>query len=359
MHPIGLPHTCAVDTSNRPFFTRLVSWPRLRNVLIAASVVMLLLSLSWRQGHHILAMRVYVTAFVCLLTFTFLEQWPKRLPLGLGRWVVQVVAVGLVVPPMAVFWYWLYTAPGALPFWRVPTRLAGFFSLSFLGMLIAPWMAMAALFRERDARAVKAERERGALEREAVSARLRQLQAQVEPHFLFNTLANVQALVDAGSPQASPVLASLIAYLRAAVPRLNQTTHRLGQEVDMAQAYLHLMQLRMPDRLQFSVGADPNLLALPCPPMTLLTLVENAVKHGIDPSLDGGRIDVTVTTHEGQCRMQVRDTGVGMNTHNAGLGTGLATLRERLRLMFGEAATVRLSEVQPNGVLAEVELPLT
>jgi sensor histidine kinase YesM len=110
--------------------------------------------------------------------------------------------------------------------------------------------------------------------------------------------------------------------------------------------------------LQFSVEAETNLLALPCPPMTLLTLVENAIRHGIDPSLDGGRIDVRLSAANGRCLMRVRDTGVGMQRTSAGLGTGLESLRERLRLMFDGDATVRLSEVQPHGVIAEVEIPL-
>jgi signal transduction histidine kinase len=346
-----------VKASDRPFLTRLLAWPRLRTGLVAASVPFVLFSFTWQAGHHVLAYRLYGTAAACLLVFTLLEQWPRRLPRRVGRWVLQVVAVAAIVPPLMAFWYWWGTAPGAPPFYKVPTRMEGFFALSFLGVIVAHWTALAALFRERDARIVQAERARGELEREAVSARLRQLQAQVEPHFLFNTLANVQALVDAGSPKASPVLASLIAYLRAAVPRLNQPSHRVSQELEMVQAYLHLMQLRMPDRLQFRVESDPATHALSCPPMTLLTLVENAVKHGIDPSLEGGRIDVLVLLRAGRCRLSVRDTGVGLQPGSQGLGTGLATLRERLRLMFGDEAAVRLSEVQPHGVLAELEWP--
>jgi LytS/YehU family sensor histidine kinase len=319
---------------------------------------MMLFSFTWQAGHHILAMRLYGTGFICLLVFTLLEQWPRRLPRVVGRWALQVIALAVLIPPVMAFWYWIGTAPDAPPFYKVQDRISGFFALTMVGLLLAPWVAMAALFRERDARAVQAERARGELEREAVGARLRQLQAQVEPHFLFNTLANVQALVDTGSPQASPVLAKLIAYLRAAVPRLNEDTHRLAQELEMVEAYLALMQLRMPDRLRFAVQADPALQTLACPPMTLITLVENAVQHGIDPSVQGGRIDVAVCAQDGRCRMSVRDTGVGLQPGSGGLGTGLATLRERLRLMFGDAAAVRLSEVQPHGVLAEIELPL-
>src|SRR5204863_7935464 len=147
--------------------------------------------------------------------------------------------------------------------------------------------------------------ERSELERQALDARLRLLQAQVAPHFLFNTLANVQALVDTGSPQASAVLKSLVAYLRAAVPRLDETATTLGQELQLVQAYLELMHMRMPDRLQFVLHVDEAARALRCPPMTLLTLVENAVRHGIDPSEQGGRIDIHVHQRGDRCVVRV------------------------------------------------------
>src|SRR4030095_14898915 len=113
-------------------------------------------------------------------------------------------------------------------------------------------------------------------------ARLRLLQAQVAPHFLFNTLANVQALVDAGSPHASRVLKSLIAYLRAAVPRLTERTTTLVEKHELVRAYLELMHMRMPDRLEYTLQIDEDAKTVRGPPMTLLTLVENAVRHRID-----------------------------------------------------------------------------
>src|SRR6185312_5410798 len=178
------------------------------------------------------------------------------------------------------------------------------------------WMALGALVRQKEAlarhQALAFELERSELERQTLDARLHLLQAQVAPHFLFNTLANVQALVDTGSPQASAVLRSLIAYLRAAVPRLNDAATTLGQELDLVQAYLELMHMRMPDRLQFALHADDGVRTLRCPTMTLLTLVENAVKHGIDPGEDGGRIDIRVQHRGARCLIQVSDTGVGL-----------------------------------------------
>jgi sensor histidine kinase YesM len=274
------------------------------------------------------------------------------------------VAIAMPLGTYAIY-VWS-TAAGAPPFWDDKERLAGFGMLMVFGVLLAPWMALGALVRQKDAlarhQALAFELQRSELERQALDARLHLLQAQVTPHFLFNTLANVQALVDGGSPQASAVLGSLIAYLRATVPRLHDPATTLGQELQLVQAYLELMHMRIPDRLQFALHVDEAARALRCPPMTLLTLVENAVRHGIDPSEEGGRIDVHVQRQGGRCVVRVSDTGVGLQAQTRassdGLGTGLSTLRERLRLIFGDAAQLRIGAQHPRGVCAELEFPV-
>jgi LytS/YehU family sensor histidine kinase len=167
----------------------------------------------------------------------------------------------------------------------------------------------------------------------------------------------VRELVDAGSPQASSVLASLIAYLRAAVPRLHEAATTLGQELELVRAYLEVMHMRMPDRLQFTLQADDAARVLFCPPMTLLTLAENAVRHGIDPSEEGGRIEIRVRLQEGRCRAEVSDTGIGLGRTADGLGTGLTNLRERLQLAFGGDAKLNIVGIEPHGVRAELDFP--
>jgi hypothetical protein len=297
-----------------------------------------------------------------LLAFGLFEQWPRRLPPWLARWVLQVLGVAIAVPVAA------FAAFSFLPnghdgsFWQVEHLVGCFAAMNLAGLLIAPWVALGALVRQREAfareQALGFDLERSELERQALDARLHLLQAQVAPHFLFNTLANVQALVDAGSPQAPAVLRALIAYLRAAVPRLHEASTTLGHEVDLVQAYLELMHMRMPDRLTYQLQVDDSARALACPPITLLTLVENAVRHGIDPAEDGGRIDIEVRRSGERCLVRVRDTGVGLRAVSRGLGTGLSNLRERLRLIFGDAARLVVSEQPPRGVCAELELPM-
>jgi LytS/YehU family sensor histidine kinase len=200
--------------------------------------------------------------------------------------------------------------------------------------------------------------ERSELERQALDARLHLLQAQVAPHFLFNTLANVQALVDTGSPHASAVLRSLTAYLRAAVPQLREPAATIERELQLVRPYLELMQMRLPDRLQYAMNVDPSALDVRCPPTTVLTLVENAVRHGIDPREDGGRIDIEVTRRGDRCVVRVSDTGAGLRDSATGLGTGLTTLRERLQLIFGEAAHLRLTPNSPHGAIVEIDMPV-
>src|SRR5262249_34888173 len=149
------------------------------------------------------------------------------------------------------------------PFWETPARLDGWTHLTFLAILIAPWTTLAAIVRQKEAVARDQELafalERSELERQALDARLHLLQAQVAPHLLFNTLANVPALVDAGSPLASPLLRSLVQYLRAAVPLLNEPAATIDRELQLVQPYLELMQMRMPDRLQYAMNVGPSV----------------------------------------------------------------------------------------------------
>jgi hypothetical protein len=319
-------------------------------------------NLTCHWGLRVTWTRTITLGVLAMSAFGLFEQWPKRLPPWLARWVLQVIAVALVMP-LGNFSIWvLATDAGAPAFWRDPGRLDGMRSLTFTGLLVAPWAALGALVRQKEAiarhQALAFDLERSELERRALDARFQVLQTQVAPHFLFNTLANVQALVDAGSPRASALLGSLVAYLRAAVPRLDEPTTTFGRELELVRAYLELMHMRMPDRLEFSLDADPSTAALRCPPLAVLTLVENAVRHGIDPSEEGGRIDVQVHRRGARCVARILDTGIGLNGARSGLGTGLSTLRERVRLLFGEDASVRLTAREPRGACAELDLPV-
>ncbi len=306
-------------------------------------------------------MRLLVVGMVQLMAFGLLEHWPARLPASLARWALQLAAVAITAPFAAALVYTLTTWADATPWYRSNLHLAGFGVLTGVGVLLSPWIAMSALYRQVSGQALRLtmafELERSEFARSALDSRLRLLQAQVEPHFLFNTLANVRELLDSESPQASTVLNSLIAYLRAAVPRLNDSATAMAQELELVRAYLELMHMRMPDRLRFTIEVEDAALPVACPPATLLTLVENAVRHGIDPSEEGGRIAVSVRVRDGRCRVEVLDTGIGLGQAGAGLGTGLSTLRERLLLAFSGDAELVLTG-QTRGVMVELNFPV-
>ena len=339
----------------------MLGWRRLLFTLATAVPLGLLLSLSSQSSTVVVVARSIIVGLVAMLAFGLTERWPARMPNWLARWVLQLIAVVVAVPLGALLAYWV-TLGGSPQFGQNQARVVGYMSLTILGIMVALWIALGAMVRQRDElarnQALAFELERSELARQALDTRMHLLQAQVQPHFLFNTLANVQALVETGSPQASKVLESLIAYLRAAVPRLHDPATTLGQELQLAQAYLELMHMRMPDRLQFSLQADAEALELRCPPMTLLTLVENAVRHGIDPSEQGGHIEVSVRVHENRCYVRVTDTGVGLQRAGDGLGTGLSALRERLQLAFGSGAHLSLSAQQTGGVCVELAFPV-
>ena len=339
-----------VATAARPAGILAKTARRLAVALTLALGVGLLLMILWKGSLSSLFLSILLLGLVGTAAFTLFEAWPRRLPRWIERWVLQVVAVGLA---MAVTVFVMHRlVPGSNHDWLL---------LGFAAILLAPWTALAAIIRQKEAFArhqkLAFALERSELERQALDARLHLLQGQVAPHFLFNTLANVQALVDAGSPHASTVLRSLITYLRAAVPLLHEPAATIERELQLVRPYLELMHMRMPDRLQYAMNVDPSALEVRCPPTTLLTLVENAVRHGIDPSEEGGRIDIEIERLGERCVIRITDTGVGLRPSANGLGTGLTALRERLRLIFGDAAQLRLTAGVPRGVAVEVDMP--
>ncbi len=186
--------------------TRVLGWRRWVFTLATAIPLGLILSLPSSSPVALVAGRAMLVGVGAMLAFGVFEQWPVQLPEWISRWVLQLLAVVIAVPIFAYVAYWATTG-GDPQLGQNQLRLNGYLMLTFLGVLVAPWMALGAMVRQRDAlarnQALAFELERSELERQALDARMRLLQAQVQPHFLFNTLANVQALVDTGSPQAS------------------------------------------------------------------------------------------------------------------------------------------------------------
>lgn len=192
-------------------------------------------------------------------------------------------------------------------------------------------------------------------------ARLRALQAQIEPHFLYNTLANVVSLIDTQPAQARRMLERFIDYLRASLAASRAEAATLGGELDLVRAYLDVLAVRLGPRLRYRIEAELDTRALPIAPMLLQPLVENAVMHGIEPKLEGGEIVVRASVAGDALCVEVGDTGMGLNgaPPRPGSGVGLANLRERVRQLHGPGAGLQLLENQPCGVRARLLLPFT
>jgi hypothetical protein len=205
------------------------------------------------------------------------------------------------------------------------------------------------------------------MSQQVTEAKLQALQAQVEPHFLYNTLASVQALTEVDPQRANTLTGHLIMYLRNALPKMRESISTVGQEVELVRSYLNILKMRMGDRLNFEIEVPKELENAPFPPLMLPTLVENAIKHGLEPLREGGTIVVKALgvapsgtgsdSRDGVIRMSVADTGKGFADSVSGSGVGLANIRERLAAIYGDKAKLTLEENQPRGVVSAIEVP--
>src|SRR5436190_3512662 len=196
------------------------------------------------------------------------------------------------------------------------------------------------------------------LKRQFVEARMAAMQAQIEPHFLFNTLASIDHLIEVDPPRASKMQKNLIALLRASMPAMREGSTDLARELAVVRPYLEILKVRMEERLQIDVNVSEGLESAEFPSMMLQSLVENAIKHGLEPKPEGGMLSVTAEIVHGKLAVSVADTGVGFGrAATAGTGVGLANIRERLKLLYGNAAELRIAENKPAGTRVTIVVP--
>jgi len=193
-------------------------------------------------------------------------------------------------------------------------------------------------------------------EKEALEANLRLLQAQIEPHFLFNTLSNVLSLIDTDQAKGKSMLVDLIHYMRTSLSRTLPEATTLDQELNMIKAYLNIQKIRMGERLRFTIELPEAVRQHPFPPMLLQPLVENAVKHGLEPAIEGGEITIKVVEENSLIRIEVQDTGNGFSSYETA-GVGITNVRERIRLLYGDKGRLILQANDPHGVKAIIEVP--
>jgi signal transduction histidine kinase len=228
------------------------------------------------------------------------------------------------------------------------------------GLLVAVPLIVISVLRNRQYELLTVQLQRDAeaerLARELSESQLRLLRAQIEPHFLFNTLGAVQQLAEQGAPRAAELTANLIAFLRASLSEMRSEQACLGAEFGLVEAYLQVMKVRLGARLDFTLTLPDALANVTVPSMILLTLVENSIKHGIEPSLRGGEITVSAQALDGTVRLRVQDSGVGLST-TLGTGLGLENVRHRLQLAYpGSAATLAMHDADP-GVISDITIP--
>jgi Histidine kinase/Histidine kinase-, DNA gyrase B-, and HSP90-like ATPase len=211
---------------------------------------------------------------------------------------------------------------------------------------------------ERRAQVATATAAEEGLKRQLVEAQLKMMQAQVEPHFLFNTLASVDYLIETDPATASKMQKNLIQYLRAALPQMREGSTTLGKEVQLCRAFLEILKFRMEDRLQYAVTVPQGLMTAQFPPMMLQSLVENSIKHGLEPKPEGGAITISADIVNGRLRVTVADTGLGFAAASRpGTGVGLANVRERLSALYGGRARLSIDANDPTGTIVTIDVP--
>ena len=233
-------------------------------------------------------------------------------------------------------------------------------SILFTSIVISIVLSVVFFWRERSAVAeavLARERERGErIERESTLANLRALQAQIEPHFLFNTLANVTGLIDPDPAKAKRMLESFIRFLRASLAATRSDSTTLGDERELIGAYLDVLTVRMGARLRYAIEIEPGLDAFTLPPLLLQPVVENAIRHGLEPKVEGGAIALRARRDGDAVLIEIADTGIGFASTTSG-GVGLTNIRDRLRLLYGERASFAIREQSPSGTAVTIRLP--
>jgi len=319
------------------------------NALIAAA----LYRFVWDHNFGSAMVSTQVVGLSILLSWTLASNWKQTRVPPLFAQLLAVVCGSAAGGVLVVF-------VKGYDLEHVIMNPEGLINLVSLGIMWGAFIVLIVVAREREARAQaamhQAAAERHLHGKQLLEARLQLMQAQIEPHFLFNTLSSVQHLVDTDPPAASRMLGDLIKYLRAAMPQMREQGTTIGREAELARAYLAIQRVRIGNRFDFSIDIPEILLERRFPPMMLLTLAENAVKHGFETKSCCGEIRVTAHETGNELVIEVRDNGAGLAT-DCPAGVGLANVRERLSTLYGEAARLTIEENVPSGVCARITVP--
>lgn len=329
---------------------------------LSALVALTRLLIWWGDGQvrtlpslGTLGQMVLLPVLVLLLVAASIEAWLARRPARRSDWVWRMALLVLACGALMALRLWVLHAQGDPIYWGYLFSRTALFSL--LGGAAYALLILGQRHAAARRQLLGAQGLRDRLRTQQLEARLLALNAQIEPHFLFNTLATAKRLVETQPERGRQMLGRLSAYLRASLPTLRGQDSDLRQELEGVRNYLELLQMRMGTRLRFEIEADPDLLDLRLPPLVLATLVENAVKHGLGALSEGGRVAVRAYRLGAEAAvLEVQDDGQGFGPSAGGTGLGLANTRARLLACFGERARLDL-EAMPRGVRARITVP--
>ncbi len=318
-----------------------------------AALMLLALALGHRSWLAILLLLASGSTLAAIVLSSYKTLWPTR-----ERWWEIVALSGIAVTlGCGLGVYAALTVQHDVLSW-LNTEQLYLLASGFSGLLLALelWRNHRAAMQ---ARLRRAEQNRLRLEKALMEAELRALQAQVEPHFLYNTLANTQYLTQRDPALAAQMIGHLISYLRTSLPDLRAPISTIRRECQLASDFLAIMAIRMQARLRYQILCPDDLKNHDFPPLMLISLVENAVKHGVDPKPAGGDVHIEVSARSDRLCVTVTDTGVGLVGNSSGSGIGLANIVSRLRALYGDAASFQLRANNPMGVEACITLPLS
>jgi hypothetical protein len=331
--------------------------------LIAITIAAFGGRLSWRRIYEI-SMFTVAIAYVQHFLYRSVIGFARRKP-HWARWIMHPLTMGLLVPVGGIYVgysaaIWLLT--GGRTF-SISEAWREFVFASCIAVAIgwALWESIESARLREVERRERAELEASVArsDKERATAELKTLRAQVEPHFLYNTLSNVVSLIDREPATAKHMTERLIGYLRHTLDASRRDHATVGDELAIIADFLEILRLRMGERLTYTIAADDDARALPLSPMLLQPLVENAIMHGLEPKIDGGHISVSARQADDRLEISIEDSGLGFGvaTDTAGSGSGLANVRARLKALYGNAA--KLAIEQPNvGTRIRISLPL-
>lgn len=331
------------------------------NLLLVVLFNSAIAALLWVLMPHSFAEQMIWSQSIGLSIFTAIhllggrrEAGKFRLDPGLPTMVVAVL-LGGAVGVMLGAWFSGHGVPWSDDIRTMALSFGLAFGFGAIGMLL-----FSAHYRMQDARLALAQAaaEKEAGERRLLQTRLKLIQAQIEPHFLFNTLSNVTALIDIDPDRARRMMELFTRYLRASLDRTRADGNTLADEAALLSVYLDIQAMRMGQRLACRLEIPEALRHVPLAPLLLQPLVENAIRHGIEPAPAGGEVVVRAESGEGKLRLSVEDTGAGFAATAPGNGIGLDNVQERLRLLYGKGARLVLSPRAPVGFVSLIEIPM-